>query len=166
MMSITDQLKAMRAAMPARKDKAMRHGLLGHEIDALVLASVEAVAGRTADGIYDDFASTELTLIAIYESLRRLVKSGAVVSAQRKSIEKARYWPARLSDLATELGQDFAKRVMTFLDERGDASTKEVAEFIGYNESSARRALRRIHGVESYAVKAGRGRKLMWRTVK
>ena len=166
MISITDQLEGMRAAMPARKDKAIRHGLLGHEIDALVLARVEAVVGRTADGIYDDFGWTELTPIAIYESLRRLVNSGAVVSAQRKSIEKARYWPARLSDLAAEWGQDFAKRVMAFLHENGDASTKEVAGFIGYDESSARRALLRIPGVESYAVKAGRGRKLMWRNVK
>ena len=166
MISIADQLEGMRAVMPARKDKAMRHGLLGHEIDALVLASVEAVAGRTADGIYEDFGWTELTPIAIYESLRRLVKSGAVVAAQRKSIEKAHYWPARLSDLAAEWGQDFAKRVMTFLAEHGDASTKAIAGFIGYDDSAARSALRRIPGVESYAVKAGRGRKLMWRTVK
>ena len=166
MISIADQLEGMRAAMPARKNNVVRHRMLGHEIDALVLKSVETWPGTTAAFIYEAVITFGLTKVSVDESLRHLVKSGAVVAAQRKSIEKAHYWPARLSDLAAEWGQDFAKRVMTFLAEHGDASTKEVAEFIGYDDSAARSALRRIPGVESYAVKAGRGRKLMWRTVK
>lgn len=140
--------------------------MLGHEIDAIVLASVERWPGTTAAFIHGDLTEFGLTKASVDESLRSLVRAGSAVVAQRKPIEKAHYWPARLSDLAAEWGQDFAKRVTTFLDEHGDASTKDVAEFIGYQEGSARRALHRTTRVESYAVKAGKSRKLMWRNVK
>lgn len=167
MISIADQLKGLGAAMPARKEKAViRHGMLGHEIDALVLEEVVAHPGSLAEFIHDAVEHHGLTDLSVSQSLRRLVVAGKVVEAQRRHTEKKRYWPPSHAQEAREWSLSFDQRVKEFLDKHGEASTKDVADFLGYNQSSTRRALHRMPGVESYEVKAGKGRKLMWRAVK
>lgn len=170
MLSITEQIRSFRtyAPPPPKPSTVHRHGLVAHEIDAIVLDAVQQHHGETAAALHVLVAHCGLSLNSVRESLPRLVAAERIVFGQKRWTSKMHYWPVEQKEAAQRFSadpeQDYAVNVVLLGIGDGWSSTNYVSSAIGAGKDSTSRRLEKLERrglVESQR----KGREKLWRKV-